>query len=199
MVEADDGHGFSGPRRAATWFSRWLKNEEDRAAESPAPIASEEGYGHKSGQVATKAETVYSLNQKRFAEVRRGGATVGRCVRLLDSDGHSTAAGAAIRQRCRGALPGLVPSEPGIQIRRCSMFRTAREARRGVLAHGAGKSAALQTRLAGRAGGAFRRLRGLGRRAVSRDSDSDWPRYFGDFERNDGAAHRKTACRLRPR
>ncbi len=196
MVEADDGHGYSGPRRAAAykWFSKWLKNEEDSAPESPAPIASEEElWATKSGQVATEfhAETVFSLNQKRFAEVRQGGATVDT-ARQMTGFRRGTQAppvrnyGTVTAAQYR--LEKLVyESEPGIRIPALLYVPEGSGKRPAViLAHGEGKSAA-HTKAAEMAGGGqvvlSVDLRGLGEtRTESGRNGSDWPRYFGDFE-----------------
>jgi cephalosporin-C deacetylase-like acetyl esterase len=75
MVEADDGHGYTKPRRLAAyrWFSRWLKGVEDQKPEADVSIASEaELWCTESGQVATSlgGETVISLNQKRVEQLR---------------------------------------------------------------------------------------------------------------------------------
>jgi cephalosporin-C deacetylase-like acetyl esterase len=74
-VEADDGHGYSKPRREAAyrWFGRWLKGEYDNGAEQDVPPAtSEELWVTPTGQVATSfgGEDVYSLNLKRYAAVQ---------------------------------------------------------------------------------------------------------------------------------
>lgn len=73
--EADDGHGYSAPRRAAAYrfFGRTLKGVEDNEPETVAQTATaEELYCTKTGQVSTalKGEDVFSLNRKR-AEVFR--------------------------------------------------------------------------------------------------------------------------------
>jgi cephalosporin-C deacetylase-like acetyl esterase len=70
MVEADDGHGYSKPRRLAAyrWFSRWLKGVDDAEPEPEVMIASEsELWCTQTGQVVTElgGETVVTLNQKR--------------------------------------------------------------------------------------------------------------------------------------
>lgn len=74
-VEADDGHGYSQPRRQAAyrWFGHWLKSEEDDGAEQDVPPAtSEELWATPTGQVSTsfQGEDVFSLNLKRYAAVR---------------------------------------------------------------------------------------------------------------------------------
>src|ERR1022692_4330532 len=75
MVEADDGHGYSKPRRQAAyrWFAHWLKSEDDDGAEQDVPAAtSEELWATPTGQVSTSfhGEDVFSLNLKRHAAVK---------------------------------------------------------------------------------------------------------------------------------
>ena len=74
-VEADDGHGYSKPRREAAyrWFGRWLKSEDDDGAEQDVPAAtSEELWATPTGQVSTSlhGEDVFSLNLKRYETVK---------------------------------------------------------------------------------------------------------------------------------
>lgn len=76
MVEADDGHGYSKPRRLAAydWFARWLKGTEDAAPEPEIEIATEqELFCTETGQVSTSlgGETVFSQNQKRVRQLAR--------------------------------------------------------------------------------------------------------------------------------
>jgi cephalosporin-C deacetylase-like acetyl esterase len=73
MFEADDGHGYTAPRRAAAYrfFGRWLKGAEDNEPETDVPPATaEELYCTKTGQVTTSlgGEDVFSLNGKRAQE-----------------------------------------------------------------------------------------------------------------------------------
>jgi cephalosporin-C deacetylase-like acetyl esterase len=75
-VEADDGHGYSKPRRQAAyrWFARWLKSQEDDGAEQDVPIArAEELWASPTGQVSTSfhGEDVFALNLKRYEIVRQ--------------------------------------------------------------------------------------------------------------------------------
>ncbi|MBI3698093.1 MAG: acetylxylan esterase, partial [Acidobacteria bacterium] len=75
MVEADDGHGYSLPRRMAAynWFGRWLKGAEDNEPEAPVEPETEEAlWATNTGQVATSlgGETVHSLNLKRVEQAR---------------------------------------------------------------------------------------------------------------------------------
>lgn len=74
MVEADDGHGYSLPRRLAAyrWMSRWLKGADVSISEPELELEREETlYCTPSGQVQTSlsGETVFSLNLKRDAEI----------------------------------------------------------------------------------------------------------------------------------
>jgi len=75
MVEADDGHGYSKPRRLAAynWFSRWLKGVEDQRPEPEIRQATEEELRcTPTGQVATSlgGESVFTLNQKRVEQLK---------------------------------------------------------------------------------------------------------------------------------
>ncbi|MEW5974983.1 MAG: acetylxylan esterase [Acidobacteriota bacterium] len=77
MVDADDGHGYSKPRRLAAydWFARWLKNATDDDPEPQVePLGEQELFCTDSGQVATSlgGETVHSLNLKRLEQLNRG-------------------------------------------------------------------------------------------------------------------------------
>ena len=74
MVETDDGHGYSKPRRMAAyrWFGRWLKGVDDQAPEPEVVMATEEELRcTDSGQVATAlgGETVSTLNRQRVEEL----------------------------------------------------------------------------------------------------------------------------------
>ncbi len=70
LFEADDGHGYTQPRREAfyRWLSKWVRGAEDTAPEIPVTSESEESLRcTRTGQVADslQSETVYSLNRKR--------------------------------------------------------------------------------------------------------------------------------------
>ena len=76
MVDADDGHGYTKPRRLAAyaWFSRWLAQREDDGIEPPIQLLSEEElWCTRTGQVLTSlgGESVHSLNQTRALALRR--------------------------------------------------------------------------------------------------------------------------------
>src|SRR5258708_19485233 len=76
MFEADDGHGYTHPRRMAgyEWFARWLKGEEDKRPEPEIQLATfQDLQCTPNGQVVDlpDAETVFSLNSKRARELTR--------------------------------------------------------------------------------------------------------------------------------
>jgi len=75
MVEADDGHGYTKPRRLAAyrWFGRWLKGVDDQEPEPEVVMATEEELNcTESGQVSVSlgGETVFTLNQQRVKQLR---------------------------------------------------------------------------------------------------------------------------------
>ena len=75
MVEADDGHGYTLPRRLAAyqWFSKWLKGEEDDGKEPYVSLATEtELQCTPTGQISTslRGESVFTLNRKRADQLR---------------------------------------------------------------------------------------------------------------------------------
>ncbi len=70
MFEADDGHGYTAPRRAAAYrfFGRWLKGGEDNEPETDLPVSTaEELFCSRTGQISTSldGEDVFSLNRRR--------------------------------------------------------------------------------------------------------------------------------------
>lgn len=75
MVEADDGHGYSLPRRLAAyrWLNRWLKGVDAPIAEPEMDIESEADLRcTETGQVtsALGGETIFSLNRGEALRVR---------------------------------------------------------------------------------------------------------------------------------
>jgi cephalosporin-C deacetylase-like acetyl esterase len=74
MVEADDGHGYSLPRRLAAyrWMSRWLKGVDVSINDAEFELENEETlYCTLTGQVQSSlgGETVFSLNLKHDQEI----------------------------------------------------------------------------------------------------------------------------------
>jgi len=80
MFEADDGHGYSKPRRQAAyeWFGHWLKGIEDEDPEPQIELATpEELRCTPTGQVSTSlgGETVFTLNRKRLEGLKENRRT----------------------------------------------------------------------------------------------------------------------------
>ena len=196
MVEADDGHGYTKPRRVAAyrWFDRWLKDTEDSSPEVEVfPATEEDLYCTPTGQVATSlgGETVFSLNQKRSREFKRGNATAEQLSSLI---GYQKGEGAVVPrpfgtiQREGYRIEKFVyESEPGISIPSLLFVPTGGGRRPGVIyVHGRGKSAAVgEIESLVKSGMVVLAIdaRGMGEtRVTSASNGSDWPRYFGDYE-----------------
>ncbi|MEK7408530.1 MAG: acetylxylan esterase [Acidobacteriota bacterium] len=195
MVEADDGHGYSKPRRvpAYRWFSRWLNGVDDDGAESEIPVAGEEElYCTATGQVATAlgGETVWSLNRKRVAQLARKAASRDDVARQI---GYERPQGAPVvhpfgrLERPALRIEKLVyETEPGIVVP-ALLYVPQRPGRKAavVLAHGRGKSAAASQaeQLAG-AGLVVLSIdaRGLGETRRAEAGEGAWARSFGDYE-----------------
>ena len=75
LVEADDGHGYTLPRRLASyrWMSRWFRGEKEVIQEPPIQLELEEDLDcTETGQVATSlgSRTVFALHQEELAEIK---------------------------------------------------------------------------------------------------------------------------------
>ena len=123
MFEADDGHGFTKPRRLAAydWFSRWLKGARDESPEPFVEIATErELWCTATGQVATSlgGETVWSLNKKRATPEKKD--VVERARKLSGYEPASvpvSARGFGVISRSGYTIEKITyDSEPGITI-----------------------------------------------------------------------------------
>ncbi|MGE5648416.1 MAG: alpha/beta hydrolase family protein [Acidobacteriota bacterium] len=200
MVEADDGHGYSAPRRAAAygWLGRWLKQAPDREPEVEVrPEAEADLYCTPTGQVSTSlgGEDVFTLNRRR-AEALRAGRRADRAVeRARALTGFAPATGpVSVKTYGTIARPGyrieklIYESEPGIAVPALLYVPEGGPARKPalVMVDGAGKaaSAAAQERFA-RAGTIVLSIdaRGLGEtRSLLEESRNDFIRYFGDYE-----------------
>jgi cephalosporin-C deacetylase-like acetyl esterase len=195
MVEADDGHGYTKPRREAAYrfFTRHLNGTEDNTSEFDIKLATERELNcTATGQVATafQGETVSSLNRKRLTEVRRKGSldAVSRLTKFQIRP-------APVRVHLYGSQPFgrarmqklVYETEPGIQIP-ALLFTPEGNGRRAasIVVHGRGKSATrdmVEERL--RAGEMVLSIdaRGFGETAKSTVGKSiDWQRYFGDYD-----------------
>jgi cephalosporin-C deacetylase-like acetyl esterase len=197
MTEADDGHGYTQPRRLAAyrWFGRWLKGEEDTGPEPEAEIATEEELqATPTGQVATSlgGETVWSLNRQRAKQITRPALTAAEVRRVAAYQ----AASGAVSVRAFGVLwrdgyrieKLVYESEPEIAIPALLYVPASPGGKKPavLLASGRGKAAANED-AAGLAQRGYVVLsidaRGFGETRRTADGNgSDWPRYFGDFE-----------------
>jgi cephalosporin-C deacetylase-like acetyl esterase len=211
MFEADDGHGYSHPRRMAAynWLSRQLRDKEDRAEEiSIEPESAETLFCTSTGQVATSlgGETVFTLNRARAKRLQESRP------RLADAAGLASyrerVRQAAIRRNGYQPASGPVPiryygtiqrdgyhiekliyeSEPGILIPSLLYFPGSGPARKTavLIADGEGKSSATTT-AAQLAHAGFTvlsvDLRGIGETKIAPDlNDTESYRYFGDYE-----------------
>ena len=108
LFEYDDGHGWSKPRREATyrWFERWLNHREDEGVEAESTVENVTALQvTRTGQVATDGqpvETVQSMNAKLAAEMhaRRTAAQAGADLRGL------------VEKRLRVVMPGPGAATP---------------------------------------------------------------------------------------
>jgi len=197
-VEADDGHGYSKPRREAAyrWFAHWLQSKEDDGGERDVPIArSEELWASPTGQVSTSfhGEDVFSLNTKRYEAVRRNRPAfeVGKVRDLMAFDpgkGDLNVKSYGMLQRTGYRIEKLTyESEPGILIPALLYIPEWQGTRRPAIlyADGEGKRAS-----AGEAERLVHKgfivlsadLRGMGETRPALDAHDDFFRYFGDYE-----------------
>ena len=201
MFEADDGHGYTQPRRLAAydWLSRQLRGTPDTAPEVPIEPESVETLNcTSSGQVATSlgGETVFTMNRARAGVLRgarlQSGNVREAAVRLSGYEAPSGAVpvtpyGVIARDGFR--IRKLVyESEPGILIPALLYVPEAGAARKPavVLADGEGKAApAKSAEQLARDGVVVLSvdLRGMGETRIAPDlNDTEFYRYFGDFE-----------------
>jgi cephalosporin-C deacetylase-like acetyl esterase len=186
--EADDGHGYTKPRRQASYrfFSKYLEGREDTSPEPDVKILSEQDLwctakGHIDG------ETVFTLNLKRFPQVRREGATLESVRKFLNFDPPKGRVNVIPYGQTGEMEKLLLETEPGIRIP-ALRYTPAAPGRHPavILAYGQGKSSAhadAEKLLAQGNVVLSLDLRGLGEtRAMAEKNGSDWPRYFGDYE-----------------
>ena len=212
MVEADDGHGYSKPRRLASyrWFGRWLKGVDDQEPEPEVVMATEEElFCTEAGQVTVSlgGETVFTLNQKRAEQLRPKRPFTSEELRnrmrtltafeapknalVVKHYGEITRTGYRIEKL-------VYESEPGILIPSLLFVPEGGSARKPAMiyVHGRGKSAAAAM------GGELEQfvkaglivlaidLRGMGEtRSRNAEGNDDFPVYFGDFESAMTALH----------
>ncbi len=195
-TEADDGHGYSLPRResAYRWFGKWLKGSEDLEPEKEVVPATEEDlWCTPTGQVATSlgGETVFTLNRKRLKEVAKpfaGLAQVRDFIKYSPRSEPPPVVAFGTLARKGYDIEKLVFRPDQDIVVPALLYKPAGQASRDgvVLVSGQGKAAAHadaeQLALAGHTVLSID-ARGYGEtRAISDRNGSDWPRYFGDFE-----------------
>src|SRR5262249_46715324 len=115
MFEADDGHGYTRPRRHAAyrWLGRWLKGTEDTEAEQEIQPETEETLrATESGQVTASlgGETIFSLNVKRWQRLAP--------VRQQPTTAAQVSANAAEVQRRAREVTGFAPRRDALRISR---------------------------------------------------------------------------------
>ncbi|MFN7932795.1 MAG: acetylxylan esterase [Bryobacteraceae bacterium] len=194
--EADDGHGYTKPRREAAyrWFSKWLKGAEDTTPEQDIAILSEKELNATStGQVVTAmrgSTDIHGLNLARWKQLR-GTGTLDDVRRVTNfqlklakpaSQEYGTVdLGGGMRM-----IKLTYATEPGIVVP-AVLYLPAGGGKKpaAILAHGRGKIATRELALARvRAGEVVLSidLRGFGETVPSKLKNSDWQRYFGDYD-----------------
>ncbi|MBI2685849.1 MAG: acetylxylan esterase [Acidobacteria bacterium] len=196
MSEADDGHGYSKPRRLAAyrWFDRWLKGVDEETVEEPVnPRLEEDLRSTKTGQVQTSlgGESVFSLNRARARGFQRSMPSSDLVKRLIGYERETGTPplkpfGALLRDGYR--IEKLTyQSEPGIEIPALLFVPAGHASKRAaiVYVHGRGKAYEVtEVETLVRQGLIVLSIdaRGFGEtRKASDDNGSDWPRYFGDY------------------
>jgi cephalosporin-C deacetylase-like acetyl esterase len=197
-VEADDGHGYSQPRRQAAyrWFGRWLKSEDDDGSEQEVPaLSSEELWATPTGQVSTAlhGEDVFSLNLKRYATVRSSRPALS-LEKVRDLAGFAPSSG-ELNIKTYGTLPRngyrieklTYESEPGTLIPALVYVPDTRAARMPAIlfADGEGKQASREAaELLVRKGNIVVSIdaRGLGETRPALDTHSNFFTYFADHD-----------------
>ncbi len=202
MFEADDGHGFTHPRRMAAyaWFARWLKGEEDQRPEPDIAIATERDLQcTPTGQVVDlpEAETVFSLNRRRVAQIRRPQLSPDALrARVRELTGYQAADG-PVAPRPYGVIARdgyhieklVYESEPGIHVP-ALLFTPDRGGGSTkpaiVYLNGRGKAAGVGEDVEPFVKAGFLVLsidaRGMGETRWKSDNTTDFDRYFGDYD-----------------
>jgi len=195
--EADDGHGYTKPRREAAyrWFTQWLKGAEDTTPEHDIAVLSEKELNATStGQVSTSMRggimDIHSLNLARWKQLRGTGSLddVRRLTnfQLKLSKPPSQEYGTVPLPNGAKMVKLTYSTEPGIIIPAVLYLPPGTNRKPAtILAHGRGKTAtrdlALQHLQKGEAVLSID-LRGFGETYPSKLKSSDWQRYFGDYD-----------------
>jgi cephalosporin-C deacetylase-like acetyl esterase len=202
MFEADDGHGYTQPRRetAYRWFSRWLQGSENTTPEAPLSLASYEDLQcTRSGQVQTEfpnATDVFSLNRKLAAQLRTSRKPAPESVRQHAREvAHYEPVSGPVKitrfgqvERAGYRVEKLVyDSEPGISIPALLFVPGGGPARKpAVLVADAGGKSAAASEAAQLAGKGYivmaADLRGFGETQPPLDRSDYFVKAFGDYK-----------------
>ena len=115
-AEADDGHGFSGPRRMAAyeWFAKWLRDEPDDGEEPEAEILTERRLQvTKSGQVAVdmpSSKGVFELNNERLDAILAQGRGLPVIRQASDLPAYRRELAARVREVLSYRAPQAAPA-----------------------------------------------------------------------------------------
>ena len=202
MFEADDGHGYTKPRRLAAyeWFGRWLKGVEDKDPEPQIEMATpEELRCTPTGQVSTSlgGESVFTLNQKRLERLKASRRTrpeelPGKVQELIHYEPSSTSlqvgAYGTISRSGYHIEKLTYESEPGITIPSLLFVPDGGDGKRAavLMVSGDGKKAsAPEAEKLVTSGMVVLSIdaRGFGETQVNTDVDRrEFNHYFGDFK-----------------
>jgi cephalosporin-C deacetylase-like acetyl esterase len=203
MFEADDGHGYTHPRRMAAyaWFARWLKGEDDQRPEPDIQISTERDLQcTPSGQVVDlpDAETVFSLNRKRAGQIRRPRLSPGELRNRVRELSGFVALQGPVAMHPYGTIARdgyhieklVYESEPGIQVPALLFVPdTGGGSKKPAMVYlnGRGKSAGVSEDVEPivKSGIIVLSLdaRGMGETRPGTDKNaSDFDRYFGDYD-----------------
>jgi cephalosporin-C deacetylase-like acetyl esterase len=202
MFEADDGHGYTKPRRetAYKWFTRWLEGSENDTPESPVRLATaEELQCTPTGQVKTSfpdGVDVYSVNRARAEQLRATRRPTAQDVRTHAAElTHFEMPQGPVQVAGFGRVtrPDLTvekftyQSEPGISIPALLFMPAGGAAKKPaiLLADARGKSAGASDAEAFAAKGNVVLavdLRGFGETRPRVTEGGNWARYFGDYK-----------------
>jgi cephalosporin-C deacetylase-like acetyl esterase len=211
MVEADDGHGYTQPRRMAAydWFAHWLKKSEDHDPEAVVtPESAETLFCTPDGQVSTSlgGETVFTLNRSRAQRLKAARPRLTDAGRLaahqtrirraaIERSGFKPASG-ELKIRPYGSMARtgfridklVYETDPGVSIPALLYLPENGASRKpaAVIVDGRGKSAAAGAAEQLVRGGAVVLsidVRGLGETHARQELNAgDFYRYFGNYE-----------------
>ncbi len=201
MFEADDGHGYSKPRRLAAykWFGHLLNGVDDKDPEPQIEMATpEELRCTSTGQVSTSlgGESVFTLNHKRLERLKANRRTsTGELARKVQDLIHYEPPSTPLQVRSYGAISRsgyhieklTYESESGIQIPSLLFVPDGGDDKKPavVMVSGEGKKAsALEAEQLVTSGMIVLSIdaRGFGETQFNTEANSEgFNHYFGDF------------------